>query len=568
LGVELDEFAALNIAQRARGTPRIANHLTKWTRDYALTQGFDTITADVADAALNMRGVDTYGLTMTDRAYLGALSPTTPIGVSAVGAFLGEETSTLEDAYEPYLLREGYIMRTPRGRLLTDRGVAYLTEMGIEFQKADFQPRRRFIDPMRRFVVGFMVPTEAEEEEEVEEVEETVAKHGGPGPHKSGSPQSVHSGKAPHWLDDVSLLRRQVQERPDLAPSVQDWSLSRIRELQAEMETMPGSDDPVLGEEIHALTTLYYEARNVEEVGSATPVGGLPGLSDTDLAYAEMDWANKYQASNPVSGQYQDPSVPPIAEGMTSDSILAPITSQVDIADGMYGHYEPPKFSSELQPGDIIFHPRGPVMIDEADFGGGIRPGDPNPTQGMLRVVGHRSDGERVVIDLAPDNQAPPYISRSILEQVGLVKHGGPGPHKSGSPQSIHGNWSRGTSSGQLFNVTTEQGGSTTKLSTGDVPTTGWAVAQRRYSTEITADHDPGPDDVKRYIQSRWSALAQEGNYLGTWYDSETGSLWLDVTQVKESGDEAYEWGKQQGEIAIFNLETFEEVTIDYSDTP
>lgn len=393
----------------------------------------------------------------------------------------------------------------------------------------------------------------------------SLSKHGGPGPHKSGSPQSVHGGDRPHWLDDVSLIRSQIRSRPELAGDVQDWSLARIRDLQAE----EGATGPEIGEEIHALTTLYYEARNVKEVGQAVPE------FDADIIAAEQEFYERYQVPIPPEtagefAEFRELSVPSTVPGDHPRSILSPVVSQTSIADGMYGRYEPPIFSSELRRGDIMYHPRGPILIDDTQFGGDIS-GESELDYGQVRIYGHRSTGEEVVIDLAPDNPAPPYISRHILERIGgtrflkiISKHGGPGPHANGSPQSIHGNWSRGTSSRQLFSTTSEQGGSTTRLSTGDVPTTGWAVAQKRYSQEITADQDPGAADIKRYIQTRYQALSQPGNYLGTWYDSDTGSLWLDVTQVIEDADAAYDWAKEQGEIAIFNLETFEEVTIDY----
>lgn len=393
-------------------------------------------------------------------------------------------------------------------------------------------------------------------------------KHGGPGPHRNGSPQSVHGGDQPYWLDDVRLLRSRIQSQPEIAPEVKNWSFDRIKTLAEEMAQVEGSDDPEIGEEIHALTTLYYEADNIVETGTA-----IPELGDVDrtvdLAAAEAEWHERYSVPNPISGEYRDEfTVPPTPLGMDPNNPLAHMTSQMSIADGIYGHYEPPIAASELAYQDIIFHPRGPVMIDDIVFGGNIGPDQPPLDMGMMRVYGHRSDGEQVILDLAPDNQAPPYIANHILEGVGLAKHGGPGPHANGSPQSIHGNWSRGTSSRQLHNVTTSQGGSTTRLSSGEVPTTGWAVAQKRYSTEIKADQNPDANDIKRYIQSRWGALSQEGNYLGTWFDSETGSLWLDVTQVIPDGNDAYEWAKEQGEIAIFNLETFEEVTIDYFAVP
>jgi Holliday junction DNA helicase RuvB len=129
LGVTLSHDGAVTIAGRSRGTPRIANRLLRRVRDFAAVQGFDRVDADVAVEALTLFGVDEYGLDKIDRRILGVLCEqfaNQPVGLTTLAHACGEETTTIEDAYEPYLLREGLLIRTPRGRVATERAFHHL----------------------------------------------------------------------------------------------------------------------------------------------------------------------------------------------------------------------------------------------------------------------------------------------------------------------------------------------------------------------------------------------------------------------------------------------------------
>lgn len=129
LGVTLVEEAAQNIGARARGTPRIANRLLRRVRDFAAVQLHPVITTSVAIAALELFGVDAYGLDKIDRRILGLLCDqfaNQPVGLTTLAHACGEETSTIEEAYEPFLLREGLLIRTPRGRIATERAYRHL----------------------------------------------------------------------------------------------------------------------------------------------------------------------------------------------------------------------------------------------------------------------------------------------------------------------------------------------------------------------------------------------------------------------------------------------------------
>ncbi len=122
LNVPTDEAGALEIARRSRGTPRIANRLLRRVRDYAQVKGTGAIDAPLADRALKMLDVDPLGLDVMDRKLLEAVVHRFdggPVGLDNVAAAIGEEPGTIEDVIEPYLIQQGYLQRTPRGRVAT-----------------------------------------------------------------------------------------------------------------------------------------------------------------------------------------------------------------------------------------------------------------------------------------------------------------------------------------------------------------------------------------------------------------------------------------------------------------
>ncbi|MCS2610629.1 Holliday junction branch migration DNA helicase RuvB [Halomonas dongshanensis] len=122
LGVESTEEGAVEVARRSRGTPRIANRLLRRVRDYAEIKGSGIVDRGIADAALNMLNVDHHGLDHMDRRLLLAMMDKFdggPVGVDSLSAAIGEERDTIEDVIEPYLIQQGLMMRTPRGRMVT-----------------------------------------------------------------------------------------------------------------------------------------------------------------------------------------------------------------------------------------------------------------------------------------------------------------------------------------------------------------------------------------------------------------------------------------------------------------
>lgn len=122
LGVSCDADGAREIAVRSRGTPRIANRLLRRVRDYAQVEGEGFVTQEIADQALNMLKVDVNGFDHMDRRLLLAMVEKYdggPVGVDSLAATVGEESNTIEDVYEPYLIQQGFIMRTSRGRVAT-----------------------------------------------------------------------------------------------------------------------------------------------------------------------------------------------------------------------------------------------------------------------------------------------------------------------------------------------------------------------------------------------------------------------------------------------------------------
>ena len=132
LGIDILEDAALEIAKRSRGTPRIANRLLKRVRDYAMILGDGNITLDIAKIALNKLEIDDLGLDTTDRKILETIIfkyAGKPVGIESLSATLNEEVETIEDVYEPYLMQIGFLARTPRGRIATPLAYSHL---GIE----------------------------------------------------------------------------------------------------------------------------------------------------------------------------------------------------------------------------------------------------------------------------------------------------------------------------------------------------------------------------------------------------------------------------------------------------
>ena len=129
LNAEIDDDASLELAKRSRGTPRIANRLFKRTRDFALVKGNGSIDLDITKHALDRLGVDEMGLDEVDIALLKAIIYKFnggPVGVEALSASIGEEVSTIEDVYEPYLLQTGFLKRTSRGRMVTKEAYDHL----------------------------------------------------------------------------------------------------------------------------------------------------------------------------------------------------------------------------------------------------------------------------------------------------------------------------------------------------------------------------------------------------------------------------------------------------------
>ena len=135
LNMPIESDAALSLAMRSRGTPRIANRLFKRVRDFALVEGNGNIDMDITNLALKRLKVDDLGLNNTDHELLLAIINKFnggPVGVEALSSSIGEEVTTIEDVYEPYLLQIGLLKRTSRGRVVTPKAYELL---GIEYKK-------------------------------------------------------------------------------------------------------------------------------------------------------------------------------------------------------------------------------------------------------------------------------------------------------------------------------------------------------------------------------------------------------------------------------------------------
>lgn len=126
LQVESEDDGLAEIARRSRGTPRIANNLLRWVRDYSQVHENGVITAEIADKALQMMDIDELGLDEMDNRILQTILTKFgggPVGLKTVAVAVGEEMSTIEDVYEPFLIQEGYVQRTPQGRMATEKAI-------------------------------------------------------------------------------------------------------------------------------------------------------------------------------------------------------------------------------------------------------------------------------------------------------------------------------------------------------------------------------------------------------------------------------------------------------------
>ena len=138
LKIDIDDDAAYELGKRSRGTPRIANRLFKRVSDFAIVEENDYIDLEVTKNALDRLKVDKVGLDETDHQLLVAIIKKFnggPVGIESIASVMGEEVSTIEDVYEPYLLQKGFLKRTPRGRIVTDLGYK---QVGLKYQNSLF----------------------------------------------------------------------------------------------------------------------------------------------------------------------------------------------------------------------------------------------------------------------------------------------------------------------------------------------------------------------------------------------------------------------------------------------
>lgn len=144
LGIEADQYGAAEIAKRSRGTPRVANRLLRRVRDYAQVRADGVIDADVAVAALTLHEVDEYGLDQMDGQVLKTLIEKFdggPVGLNSLAVAMGEDSTTLEEVYEPFLIMEGFLQRTPQGRIATPRAYRHFGFALPEAKESQLRPQ-------------------------------------------------------------------------------------------------------------------------------------------------------------------------------------------------------------------------------------------------------------------------------------------------------------------------------------------------------------------------------------------------------------------------------------------
>ncbi len=147
LNVQIDEESLALLAGRSRGTPRIANRLLKRVRDFSQVKGNGVIDTDIVDSTLDALGIDDYGLEDLDRKILELIAVKFhggPVGIDTIAASLGEERITIEDVYEPYLLQMGLLLRTPKGRIISDEAYAHIGMKSPSAKSADKEEQLSF----------------------------------------------------------------------------------------------------------------------------------------------------------------------------------------------------------------------------------------------------------------------------------------------------------------------------------------------------------------------------------------------------------------------------------------
>ncbi|MCQ2203360.1 MAG: Holliday junction branch migration DNA helicase RuvB [Bacteroidales bacterium] len=141
LGVKIDYDSAFEISRRSRGTPRIANALLRRVRDFAQVVGNGVINKEITDSSLSALNIDTYGLDDMDRKILLTLIDKFsggPVGISTIATAIGEDAGTIEDVYEPYLIQQGFIKRTSRGRVVTELAYSHFGRSGFQYENTLF----------------------------------------------------------------------------------------------------------------------------------------------------------------------------------------------------------------------------------------------------------------------------------------------------------------------------------------------------------------------------------------------------------------------------------------------
>jgi Holliday junction DNA helicase RuvB len=143
LGVQIDEEGAMEVARRSRGTPRIANNLLRWVRDFAQVRAKGNIDRETASKALEMLDIDEEGFDEMDQRIIEAIIHKFgggPVGVNSLAVAVGEEAGTLEDVHEPYLIMQGYLSRTPQGRVAMSKAYRKIGLPAPKNRGADAQP--------------------------------------------------------------------------------------------------------------------------------------------------------------------------------------------------------------------------------------------------------------------------------------------------------------------------------------------------------------------------------------------------------------------------------------------
>lgn len=552
LGFDLSPEVAVAIGQRGRGTPRLVNTMVARVRDYALSKGMAP-TTDLANEALTLWGIDSRGLTSEDRRVLSALREFgRPTGLSTVSQYVGVDPETLHKVIEPYLMRTGFIERRPGGRMITEDGLRHLEE------NASFEDETA-----------------------------AVTKHYGPGPHASGSEQSVHRPGAGGGGED---LKGSPQDGEPSAGKTRDNPI-RTGDVQEAIAHLAAGRYVELAQPRQVSTLLEEMTKYVadaEAKGGQVPNLDLCKVSvrGTNIFCAEAKGISRLQMPQ-FKGEFEEGSI----AGLTRNEKISGQEANTGPLFVRYLQSQGVSVSRGKEKASFLRASQSELVGKTvAGMAKSYREGTFDPSAEPIFISsdnyiidGHHRWGAVVGVDLA-DNKAGDLdmnvirLDIPILEalaqaneftaQIGMrtkaAKHR-PGGHDHN--QMTHG--VRGGATLPRIEAAGRAGGFTVDHRTGQSPSSGYAVAlpgHERTLNLATSSRSTVASFIRQYRTDKWKTWeGVKGSKWGGWLELVNGTphLFFDISIVSDSLEDAVALGRHYSQKAIYDLAESVEIRLD-----